>query len=93
MILFLSAERIHCILVKQIALDELRRLKIKLTSRCYPLLESSDPDMMRGSDYHSQKVVIIYPYLNHFLECAMLTKEWGEFVDLGNLLSVSSCKA
>jgi hypothetical protein len=30
---------------------------------------------------------------NHLLACAMLTKEWEELVDLGKLLSASSCKA
>jgi hypothetical protein len=40
-------------------LDELRRLNVKLTSGCYPLLVTSDPEVMRGYDFRSQKVGMI----------------------------------
>ena len=59
MIAKLSAEGIEHILVEQMELDELRRLNVKLTSGCYPLLVTSDPDVMRGYDFRSQKVGMI----------------------------------
>jgi hypothetical protein len=40
-------------------LEELRRLNMKLTSGCYPLLVTSDTDVMRGYDFRSQKVGMI----------------------------------
>jgi hypothetical protein len=59
MISKLSAERIEHLLVEQMELDELRRLKMKLTSGCYPLIVTSDPKVMRGYDFRSQKVGMI----------------------------------
>jgi hypothetical protein len=59
MIAKLSAEGIEHILVEQMELEELRRLNMKLTSGCYPLLVTSDPDVMRGYDFRSQKVGMI----------------------------------
>ena len=59
MISKLSAERIEHLLVEQMELDELRRLNMKLTSGCYALLVTSDPDVMRGYDFRSQKVGMI----------------------------------
>ena len=59
MISKLVAERIEHILVEQMELDELRRLNIKLTSGCYPLVVTSDPEVMRGYDFRSQKVGMI----------------------------------
>ena len=59
MISKLVAERIEHILVEQMELDELRRLNMKLTSGCYPLLMTSDPEVMRGYDFRSQKVGIV----------------------------------
>ncbi len=55
----LVAERIEHILFEQMELDELRRLNIKLTSGCYPLVVTSDPEVMRGFDFRSQKVGVI----------------------------------
>ncbi len=59
MIAELAAERIEHLLVEQLELDELRCLNKKLTSGCYPLLVTSDPDVMRGYDFRSQKVGMI----------------------------------
>ena len=39
----LAEEGIDNLLVEQMELDELRRLNVKLTSGCYPLLVTSDP--------------------------------------------------
>ena len=55
----LAVEGIEHILVEQMELDELRRLNVKLTSGCYPLLVTSDPEVMRGYDFRSQKVGMI----------------------------------
>ena len=44
----LAVEGIEHILVEQMELDELRRLNVKLTSGCYPLLVTSDPEVMRA---------------------------------------------
>ena len=59
MISKLAAERIGHILVEQMELDEFRRLNVKLTSGCYPLWVTSDPEVMRGYDFRSQKVGMI----------------------------------
>jgi len=59
MIARLAAERIEHLLVEQMELDELRLLNVKLTSGCYPLLVTSDPDVMRGYDFRSQRVGMI----------------------------------
>jgi hypothetical protein len=59
LIVKLAAEGIEHLLVEQMELDELRRLNLKLTSGCYPLLVTSDPDVMRGYDFRSQKVGMI----------------------------------
>ncbi len=59
MISKLVAERIEHILVEQMELDELRRLTMKLTSGCYPLLMTSDPEVMWGYDFRSQKLGMI----------------------------------
>ena len=59
MIFKLAAEGIEHLLVEQMELDELRRLNFKLTSGCYPLLVTSDPEVMRGYDFRSQKVGMI----------------------------------
>ena len=56
----LAVEGIEHILVEQMELDELRRLNVKLTSGCYPLLVTSDPEVIRGYDFHSQKVGMIF---------------------------------
>ena len=53
MVARLAAERIEHLLVEQMELDELRCLNVKLTSGCYPLLVTSDPDVMRGYDFRS----------------------------------------
>lgn len=53
MIVKLAAEGIEHLLVEQMELDELRRLNFKLTSGCYPLLVTSDPEVMRGYDFRS----------------------------------------
>ncbi len=52
----LAVEGIEHILVEQMELDELRCLNVKLTSGCYPLLVTSDPEAMRGYDFRSQKL-------------------------------------
>ena len=53
MVARLAAERIEHLFVEQMELDELRCLNVKLTSGCYPLLVTSDPDVMRGYDFRS----------------------------------------
>ena len=55
----LAEEGIDHLLVEQMELDELRRLNVKLTSGCYPLLVISDPEVMRCYDFRSQKVGMI----------------------------------
>ena len=59
MVAKLVDERIEHVLVEQMQLEELRNLNIKLASGCYPLLVTSDPDIMRGYDFRSQKVGIV----------------------------------
>ena len=59
MVAKLVDERIEHVLVEQMQLEELRNLNIKLSSGCYPLLVTSDPDIMRGYDFRSQKVRIV----------------------------------
>jgi hypothetical protein len=59
MIARLAAERIEHLLVEQMELDELRLLNVKLYTGCYPLLVTSDPDLMRGYDFRSQRVGVI----------------------------------
>ena len=59
MVAKLVNERIEHVLVEQMQLEELRNLNIKLSSGCYPLLVTSDPDIMRGYDFRSRKVGIV----------------------------------
>ena len=59
MVAKLVHEKIEYVLVEQMQLEELRNLNIKLSSGCYPLLVTSDPDIMRGYDFRSQKVGIV----------------------------------
>ena len=59
MVNMLIDQRIEHVKVEQMQLDELRRLNFKLLSGCYPLLVTSDPEIMRGYDFRSQKVGMI----------------------------------
>ncbi len=55
----LAAERIEHLFDEQKEPDELRHLNRNLTSGCHPLFFASDPDVMRGYDFHSQKLGMI----------------------------------
>ncbi len=58
-LLAIAAEGMGRIFVDQMELDDLRRLKGKLTSGYYPLFVTSDPEVMRVHDFRNQKVGMI----------------------------------
>ena len=83
MIAKLAAERIEHLLVEQIELDELRHLNKKLTSGCYPLLVTSDPEVMRGYDFRSQKVGMILCIAKSFASMRDANQGMGRVGQLG----------
>ena len=62
----LAAERIVHLFVEQIELDELRHLNRKINSECYLLMVTSDPEVMQGYDFRSQKIGMIFCIVNSF---------------------------
>ncbi len=74
-------------------LDELRRLNMKLTLGCYPLLVTSDPNVKQGYDFRRQKVGMILCIAKSFASMRVANQGMGRvgrFVELANRFKLQS---